>query len=60
MGEWDFMDIFQATSSGVAVNTASYTRTYYCRPSYSPWRNNTQECMKSRSQNFVAGGMSLA
>jgi len=40
MGEWNFIDIFQATTG--SVNTAnSYSRNYYRRATQSPWRNST-------------------
>lgn len=40
MGEWNFIDIFQATTG--SVNTAnSYSRNYHRRATQSPWRNST-------------------
>lgn len=57
MGEWNFMDIFQATTG--TVDTNSYSRNYYRRASQSPWRNNTVEYVFSKNYLMYAGRMSL-
>jgi hypothetical protein len=58
MGEWNFMDIFQATTGSVASN--SYSRSYYRRATQSPWRNNTEEYVFSQNYPMYSGRMSLA
>jgi hypothetical protein len=58
MGEWNFMDIFRATTGSVATN--SYSRSYYRRPNQSPWRNNTEDYVFNTNYPMYAGRMSLA
>ena len=57
MGEWNFMDIFQAASGTVDPN--SYSRSYYSRASQSPWRNNTQEYVFSKNYPMYTGRMGI-
>jgi hypothetical protein len=58
MGEWNFMDIFQATTGTVASN--SYSRSQYRRPNRSPWRNNTEDYVFNTNYPMYSGRMSLA
>ena len=58
MGEWDFTDIFKATTGTVDSNT--YSRSYYRVPSKSPWRNDTEDYVFAKNYPMYAARMSLA
>ena len=58
MGEWDFTDIFKATTGTVDSNT--YSRSQYRVPSKSPWRNDTEDYVFAKNYLMYAARMSLA
>ncbi len=57
MGEWNFMDIFSVAAGTVTAN--SYSRSYYRRPTQSPWRNSTEEYVWGMDYPMYTGRMSL-
>ena len=57
MGEWEFIDIFQTTSSTNFYST-SYDRSSKL-PSQSPWRDNTVHYVFSRNQVISVGRISV-
>jgi hypothetical protein len=61
MGEWNFMDIFRATSTSIFVDNQAYTRSWAGKyPSQSPWRNNTIDYVFGKNYPMYKDRMSLA